>query len=224
MPCLSHWHRCLIRRPWSLGRWDRAQISPCGIFGRQSGTRRGFSPSSSILSVSITPQRLSILINNLETNTRTISGRSLEAQSHHINMNRNRKKDMLDWLKSVWKYISTFKRQSVIQITVKDKIIPELQFTSEAFPGLFSWTLSLLLILRTILTSIIQFLIGLFHIFLSLTLSELLVAFFRLNASNQMKFLICNKRLFLDIYFSLTSHFQSQFIKREVFLAMEVGG
>jgi hypothetical protein len=47
------------RRPLTEEARFRTRVNPCGIYGGQSGTGTGFSPSSSVLSVNISFRRRS---------------------------------------------------------------------------------------------------------------------------------------------------------------------
>jgi hypothetical protein len=40
--------QAVSRRPLTVEAWVRSRICPCGICGRQSGTGKGFSPSTSV--------------------------------------------------------------------------------------------------------------------------------------------------------------------------------
>jgi hypothetical protein len=79
----------------------RALVSPCGICSGQSGSRTGFSQSSSVCPISIISPRFSILIYITRgMNNRPVGGRSSETSSHPIDM--NNKKDMKLWIRFNW--------------------------------------------------------------------------------------------------------------------------
>jgi hypothetical protein len=62
-----------------------ARVSPCGIYGGQSGTGT-VSPSSSFFSLSVSFRRLPILMCHAGINSRPVDGRSSETQSHPADM------------------------------------------------------------------------------------------------------------------------------------------
>jgi hypothetical protein len=47
--------QAVSRRPLTAEARVRARVTPCGIWGKQSGTGTGFSSSSSVFPVSIIP-------------------------------------------------------------------------------------------------------------------------------------------------------------------------
>jgi hypothetical protein len=55
----------ISHQPFNVEAWIHARVSPCGIYGGQSGAGAGFSPSSSVSPVSIISPWLSILIHRL---------------------------------------------------------------------------------------------------------------------------------------------------------------
>jgi hypothetical protein len=86
--------------------------------------------------------------------------------------------------KHFWECISKFKKsdQSVTQTEPGKKMIMEPQFTADRVSSIFTRPLPLI---SRIIPSF-----SVFHISLIQTLSELLIAIIRRNASDQMKFLI----------------------------------
>jgi predicted small secreted protein len=68
--------QAVSRRPLTAETRVRTRVSPCGISDGQSGTGTGFSPSSSLSSVTIIPPLLSVLINHAGMNKMPVKGSS----------------------------------------------------------------------------------------------------------------------------------------------------
>jgi hypothetical protein len=77
------------RRPLTAETRVRARVNPCGMRGRQSGTDKGLSPSSSVFPCQYHSTVALQLITTWGMNSRPVGGRSSETSSHHIAMYNN---------------------------------------------------------------------------------------------------------------------------------------